>query len=332
MIRYIHISFLAFVLLCCNDAIEEHYSVEEYEINKLILENYETVFEIGESYHELIDIDSDSNFYFVDASSKKLLKFDFDGNLIAMIGEEGRGPNQFSEHVALEGVINDSTLYVIEIGGYRVFEYDLDLNYKKETAVEDLILQMIVLKPDSIFIAFTSTSTMGTNTFFGLGFVDSDFKEYSSTKYPVNMQNYFYELGFEIADMGNGNYLFCYSAINKCKIESFNQGGEKAYFKIKGLDEKAESEKDQIKKIPKHLLIRDIFYDKISGYIYVLEGSAEMNNQYEGSNTIHVFNESGKYMKSYLLPFNVEQVHIFQKTLFLLKKNSMKEVIVKINL
>lgn len=321
---YLTLSFVT----CDKNEIES--SFEDYEVNEVIIQEYHKIFELGESSYDLISIDSKRNFFFIDILEKKILKFDSEGVLIAKHGEIGNGPNQFSENIALKGDINGNTLYIIEVGGFRVFEYDLNLEYKRELTMNNQAYQIDIVNSDSFLIASSSNSINGLD--LSMGLVDNKFKKYKQNTYSINSQEFFYEMLFELAYLGGGKYVFCYLATNRCKIQDYEQESETIYFKVKNHEEKAEGEEKGFGRVvPNYLLFRDLFYDNVSDSIFLLEGIKE-TDEYEGGNTIHVFKANGSYKLSYVLPFNVEQLYVVRDTLYLIRKDGLKNEIVTVHL
>ena len=74
-----------------------------------------------------VAIDKDDNIYVLDWSNSSLLKFNKEGKLMKVVGQEGAQPGEFSD-LGLIKVINDK-LYVCDRGNYRVQILNTELEY-----------------------------------------------------------------------------------------------------------------------------------------------------------------------------------------------------------
>lgn len=88
-------------------------------------------------------VDPMGNVYVLDNVRNRLLSFDLEGNLRWITGEEGRGPGDL---LKVRGIaINDTALFIGNIKGSRLDQYDLQGNYIRSLPLEskDLILVQV---------------------------------------------------------------------------------------------------------------------------------------------------------------------------------------------
>ena len=78
--------------------------------------------------------DEDGNLYVADTGNKRVLKYDPEGNLVAVVGGAGREPGQLQEPVGL-AVGPDGTLYVADAWNWRIQAFDADLAFLRQWPV-----------------------------------------------------------------------------------------------------------------------------------------------------------------------------------------------------
>jgi hypothetical protein len=76
-----------------------------------------------------LQIDEDGNFYFIDRRLNKLISLDPEGNLRWATGQEGKGPGDFENPFGMS--LHNDKLYIANIQGSRLDEFDMDGNFIK---------------------------------------------------------------------------------------------------------------------------------------------------------------------------------------------------------
>lgn len=324
---FILIIFLIFILNCkSNNRIQ--YIFNDYEPSYVELNHFNNSLYLGESEYEIISIDSAKNYYVVDVLLKKIIKFDAYGKKLVEIGEEGFGPNQFSKNGTIRAIHKNQSIYVVEMGGYRVFEYNLSLEYIRELSFDNILLYLFNGYEDTFYV-FSQNPSNGSFD-FSLEYVNNDLQTIKTITHSSNSQDFFYDILLKLFDIGNEKFMLCYIAKNRCQIQDINSKEDPVYFKVKDVEEKAVNENNFGKLVPKYVLFRDIYYDKKTRLIYFLEGS-KVSERYEGGNLVHVFHIDKGYEKSLVLPFNAEQLYIKDDDLYVLKIDSLNKEIVVYN-
>ncbi len=93
-----------------------------------------------------LTFDQESNLYVADTGNKRVLKYDPEGNLVAVVGGVGREPGQLQEPVGL-AVGPDGTLYVADTWNWRIQAFDAQLAYQGQWPVRAWDSLSVVNKP-----------------------------------------------------------------------------------------------------------------------------------------------------------------------------------------
>jgi len=93
-----------------------------------------------------VAVDGTGNIYVSDTGNKRVVKYDPEGKVLAVLGGAGSGEGQFQEPVGI-AVAQDGTLYVADTWNQRIQVFDADMNFVRQWPVYAWEGASVVNKP-----------------------------------------------------------------------------------------------------------------------------------------------------------------------------------------
>lgn len=183
-----------------------------------------------------LTMDENDNFYFFDRNVMKLISLNSEGELRWAVGQEGKGPGDFENPFGM--AIHEGMLYIVNIQGTRIDEFDLDGNFIRSLDVpsEVRFASLVGFREDGLMLmSGAKFGTVGTDIYTlkmstdslnivnSFGIIETDDEKYQrattrgsvgmledsffytfSTDYKFNIYDYEGELKMEVSRKFDG--------------------------------------------------------------------------------------------------------------------------------